>query len=86
MSVQMFVPSATFKSFAGGEFLTPKGQISLGCTLQRIQLYVKANGLETVAGFTLDDELKTVLATTQQQMSWEDLIFHVQHHWSRGKN
>ncbi len=70
---KLLTPPEGFKSFAGSEFLTPKGKISLWGAIHRIELYVRANTLEKGDGFHLDNELKYVLGLQKDIMTWSEL-------------
>jgi hypothetical protein len=72
-ATQLLTPSAQFKSFAGGEFLTPKGKISLWGAMHRIELHCKSNGLCRASGFVVDAELASVLGVDLKEMKWDEL-------------
>jgi hypothetical protein len=73
LSSKLLNPPAGFKSFAGPEFLTRNGQISLWAARHRIELYVRANTLERGDGFALDAELQFVLDVQKDSMTWAEL-------------
>lgn len=79
-TTQLLTPSASFKSFAGGEFLTPKGKISLWGAMHRVELHCKSNGLCRGSGFIVDEELAGVLEVEQKEMSWDELRLYLTKH------